>query len=119
MNQVLKQVIGKIGDLDYCLIGSGNLKYQGIAIEPDDLDFLIDEAGIEQVAKIFNSEVTTNEDHYQECEFIIRGVEVHFVTPSGLRDEQLGQRIILEFYQRWNRPKDQEKIRMIKEKLGL
>ena len=76
MNQVLKQVIGKIGDLDYCLIGSGNLKYQGIAIEPDDLDFLIDEAGIleknrGELVHIAHGCITTKKDTKKEKRLLV------------------------------------------------
>lgn len=135
MHQVLKQLVDQLSGLNFCLIGSENLKCQGINIEPKDLDFLIDEKGLEKVAEIFNCTIRDNKDDYKECEFKIDNIQVHFVTESPLREGQSATKEIinlnnlkisaasleseLDFYQKWNRLKDQPKIRLIKEKIAL
>lgn len=135
MTQALKQIVDQLAGLNFCLIGSANLKYQGINIEPKDLDFLIDEKGLEKVAEILNCQIQNNEDGYKECKFKIDNIQVHFVTESPIRRGQLTiKKIIdfdnleipvasleseLDFYQKWNRPKDQMKIKMIQTKLSI
>jgi len=130
MTKTLKQIIKQLTGLKLCLIGSANLKYQGIDIAPHDLDFLTDEASLNKVAKVFNCQISDNEDGYKECEFKIGNVDVHFVTESKFRTNQLdntltiyidGIRVLaaslqseLEFYQKWNRSKDKIKIKLIK-----
>ena len=134
--EILKLVVSKIPDIKFALLGTLNLRLQGIGVNPTDIDFLTDDEGIEKASQIFNSKVSKNEIGYLETIFEINGIEVHFVSdsqnpvrPSNFMDyavliEKNGVKIPfmslgaeLEAYRKMNRDKDKEKIKLLEEKL--
>lgn len=134
--KILKSVVSKISDAKFALLGTLNLKLQGIGVNPTDIDFLTDDGGIEKVSQIFNSKISKNETGYLETIFEIDGIEVHFVSnsqnpvrPVNFMDytiliEKDGIKILamsleseLKAYHKMKRDKDVEKIKLLEEKL--
>lgn len=136
--EILRILIGKLQGIKFALIGSMDLKFQGIEIEARDIDLLVDNEGIEKIANIFNATLIKNADKgYLETKFYIDNVEVHCVSnilnpfrpddilASSVQIERNGIKIFcmplkteLEFYKHLNRKKDQKTIKLIEEKLN-
>lgn len=134
--QALKILLPKLeGEgVDFVLIGSFNLFVQGIEIEPEDIDLLADDAGIEKVSQVFGSQTNREEpEGYKQTEFVVDGIKVHAVSnknnplrPAGFQRqvvwlEKEGLKIPclsleseLAFYQKVDRAKDHEKVQLIK-----
>lgn len=132
---IFSELFGKLVDIDYVLIGSLNLKLQGLATEPKDVDFLTTDSGVYTVSKLFKSQITS-EHEYLETEFFIDGVEIHFTscTTNEMRPLDFMRYVVmlkkyghsipcmslrseLDAYRNMNRERDKEKIAMIEEKL--
>jgi predicted nucleotidyltransferase len=134
--EILKLLISKISDINFVLLGSLNLRLQGIEINPSDIDFLTDNEGIKKISQIFNSKILKTDIGYLETIFEIDGIGIHFVAnisnpvrPANFMDhtvliEKNGIKIPctsleaeLEAYRKMNRDKDKEKIKLIEEYL--
>lgn len=135
MEKTFQEILEKLKGINLALVGTVNMNFQGIEIEPNDIDFVTDDYGIEKIAKIFFSNITDN-DGYKETEFALRGSKVHFIskTTNPLRmDDSINPIFIrkwdleipvmpleyeLEFYKKLNTSKAEVKVSLIKEKLN-
>lgn len=135
MEKALKQLISRLRGIDWALIGSTNMKIQGIAVNPKDLDILTQNRDIETIAEIFNSKVTVKNGFKETC-IILNDKNIHFV---GLEDNPIRNKkslkeknfinyrglnlpcvplkYELEFYQQSNRLQDLGKVKLINDKL--
>lgn len=120
---------------DFAVLGTFNLYLQGIAVKPADLDIIADDEGVYRAGLIFGSSVTTNEQGYEETEFDLDGVAVHFVSnqnneirppfrdnttwieKDGLRIPCLSLKAEEAFYLYKNREKDSGKLELIRERM--
>lgn len=136
MEKILAQLITKLQNIDWALIGSFNLKVQGIDINANDLDILTTNTDLEKIAEIFNSEII-GERGFKETKISLDNIEIQFIgmEDSPLRNKNsLVEKVYieyqdlklpcvplkydLEFYQKSGREKDLEKVRLIIEKLS-
>lgn len=136
--EIIELLISKLSDVDFALLGSLNLKFQGVSeIEPRDIDFLTDDQGIKEVSRIFDSKIfKDNEDEYLETIFEIDNIEVHFVSNNsnsirpinfmdyvvnvkkyGIDIPCMSLKSELEAYKKMNREKDKVKIDLIEKYL--
>lgn len=132
---VYRAISRELEDTDFCVLGTFNLFLQGIKVIPNDLDFIADEDDIHRVGVIFGSPVKRNYQGYEETEFELDGVNVHFVGAQGnkirppFREnttwvEEDGLRIPClslaaeeKFYIYKNREKDTGKVELIRERM--
>lgn len=131
--KIFKTITEKLQHINYVLIGTLNLKFQGIHTEPSDVDFLTDKEGILAVAEIFNTPII-NKHGYLELVFCVDDVEINFASdePKGLRPHDFMKHVVTvnkydvpipcmslqseyETYKKMNREKDRKKLLMLKE----
>lgn len=120
----------------FALIGTFNLQVQGIKIDAHDLDILTDNDGLNKFAQIFESQIV-KQNYYNETQLNIGKTEIHIVcsTKNPFRPNDFKKEIViikkeglqilcmslkseLDFYSRINRPKDKNKVELIKAKLN-
>jgi len=77
--KTLKLLIPQLIGIDFALIATANLKLQGMDFNPNDLDFLVDDTGINKISKLFKSKIIKNDDYLETC-FMMDEIEVHFVS---------------------------------------
>jgi len=137
IKETLKLLIPQLGGIDFALLGTANLKLQGMDFNPNDLDFLVDDTGINKISKLFKSKITKNSGYLEIC-FIIDKIEVHFVSNilNNMRPANFIEHIIivekynlkipcmslqseLEAYEKMGRNKDKEKTIALKKKLNF
>lgn len=135
MQKALEILIERLKDMEYGLIGSYNLKFQGVEIEPHDLDILTNDEDIQKIAKIFSSQIKVS-NGYKETEFKINNIDVHIVScvNNPLRPNDLTKEIVrlekddlkipcvslqseINFYSKSGREKDILKVDLIKSAL--
>lgn len=135
MKKVLGIILEKLKGVEFAVIGTANMKLQGIEIEPKDIDLVTDDFGVEKIAKIFNCKVSESRG-FKETDFNINDMEIHAasMTTNPLRNDNFRKPVWvkkwglkipcmplesdLDFYQKANRSTDKEKIRLIREKLS-
>jgi len=133
LEKILKILITKLEGIDFALIGSLNLKIQGLNyLDPRDIDFLTNNEGIKKISEIFGSELN-NESGYLETSFQFEGIEIHLVSnqnnpirPANFKEHLkmikkyninlpcLSLESELFAYEKMDREKDVEKIKNIK-----
>jgi len=137
IGKILKELMPKLDKINFAVLGTLNLYFQGIDVAPRDIDFLTNNKGIEKISSIFDCSVTKKEG-YLETKFEVDGIEIHFVSNESnpirplnfmkyvLAIEKYGIKIPcmslkseLTAYREMERDKDKEKIKALEEKLDL
>ncbi len=134
MEKAFQEILKKLKEVQFACIGTTNMSLQGIDIQPKDIDFVSDDEGVEKIAQTFGSQIDESRG-FKETEFKIVNWEVHVasMTTNPLRNDDFKNLIWVEkwglkipcmplksdlkFYQRANRAKDRDKIKLIKEKI--
>jgi hypothetical protein len=134
--KTLQLIKDKISGIDYALIGTLNLKFQGLPVIPKDIDFLTDNEGVKKVSQIFQTEIS-DDNRCLESSFNLNGIEIHFVSndfnpvrPPDFRGHMLiVKKYNLEIpcmsldselaaYKKMGREKDKDKIKLLEEKIA-
>lgn len=136
MELALFEVLKRTPDIQKALIGSLNLRLQGLEVFPTDIDFLTTDEGVEKVSQIFNAEVFMRRG-FKVCELKLHGIEVEVgsckgnqlrtcefisnikvVHVAGFDVPCLSLESELDFYTRAGREKDIHKAKLIKRELS-
>jgi hypothetical protein len=133
----LQNLLPKLAGINFVLLGTLNLKLQGLPLDPRDIDFLTDNEGVNKIAKIFGSKIIKDEDYaYIQTAFDFMGIEIHFASAElNLRPENFLDYVVniekygltipclsleseLETYEQMGREKDKRKIELLREMLN-
>lgn len=140
LEKSLKIILSKLEGINFALMGSTNLQIQGLPVDARDLDFVINESGLQKISKLLEPQILetkkdSNGIHYESV-FAIDNMEydfvcgelaptrrenfknhIIFVNKFGLKIPAMALEYELEIYKKLNREKDQDKIRLIKDRM--
>lgn len=100
MDKIFKELLKKLRGIGFVVIGTVNMKLQGIDVESNDIDLATDDESMEKIAKIFSS-IIIEERGFKETEFIIDHSQIHVVSVSTnpLRNDDFKKPVNIK---KWN-----------------